>query len=185
MKGKPVRVAFGDGFVSAVLPERTRILEPPAPLPPLADPAAAFREALRAPIDHEPLAKLAGPKAKVTIAFDDPVMPVEPMRAPDFRELAIPILLEELEGCGVPSQHVRLLCANSLHRQWTTGELATILGRRLAYTWSPARLACHDAEDPSAIVTVGERVFSTLPPAGVIVWTVGGTVSTQTSNDFG
>jgi len=156
MSGIPVQVAFGDGFVSALVPERTRVLEPPAPLPPLYDPAAAFLEALRTPIDHEPLARLAGPKAKVTIAFDDPVMPVEPLRAPDFRELAIPILLEELERHGVSHQDVRLLCANALHRQWTTGELATILGRKLAYTWSPARLACHDAEDPNAVVTVGE-----------------------------
>ena len=34
---------------------------------------------------------------------------------------AIPILLDELEGAGVPRTNVRLICANALHRKNTHG----------------------------------------------------------------
>jgi len=95
------RIAYGDEFVSARLPERTQILEPPSPLPLLKNLEQAIRDALYSPIAHDPISKLVGPKSKVTIAFDDPVIPQVPMKKPDFREMAITILLEELEKAGV------------------------------------------------------------------------------------
>lgn len=148
---------YGDDLVEVSLPERTRVLKPPPPLPPAQDPEGAVKNALAAPIAHEPLSKLVGPGAKVTIVFDDPAGPTYPKKEGwrDFREIAITILLEELERRGVSRRDVRLLCANALHRQWTTAELATILGPRIAYGFG-ARLSCHDAEDKEAIVHLGE-----------------------------
>jgi len=150
------KISYGDARLEVKFPERTRILRPPEPLPPLKNPEQAIREALASPIDHEPLSKSVGPKAKVTIAFDDPCMPMVPMKPLDFREMAITLLLEELDKLGVPKQNIRLICANALHRKWTRRELATILGTKITQTLGPSHLYCHDAEDPENLLFLGE-----------------------------
>lgn len=149
-------IAFGDTRIDVRLPEGTRTIQAPPPLAALADPEAALREALRDPMGHEPLGKLVGSGARVTIAFDDPTLPVTPMAGPDFREMAIPLILGELLEAGVSLRDVRLLCANALHRKWTRRELATILGPTIPLLWGPQRLSCHDAEDPDGLVFLGE-----------------------------
>ncbi len=150
------RLLCGDRQIKVTLPDRTRIIRAPDPLPPLPDLATALREALAAPRGMDPLAKLVGPKARVTIAFDDPAKPLYPIKGGDFRELAIPVILEELERAGVERHRVRLLCANALHRQWTRSELTRILGPKLVRAFGMRRLRCHDAEDPSSLVLLGE-----------------------------
>ena len=153
---KTVSIACGDMNIDAQLPERTDILHSPAPLPAAADPEATIRAALAAPINHEPIAKLVSSSSKVTIVFDDPVIPQIPMKAPDFRAMAIPILLQELDKAGVQRNNITLICANALHRKWTNSELETILGPQITNTFGPSRLLCHDAEDPENLVAMGE-----------------------------
>jgi hypothetical protein len=116
------------------------------------------REALSQPLEHEPLDKLVGPGASVTIAFDDPSGPTYP-RAEDWldpRQVIVSVLLAELERLGVARSNTRLLCANALHRKWTQSELASVLGKRIAYGFGPAHLFCHDAEDRENLVHLGE-----------------------------
>src|ERR1700739_4264377 len=150
------KIAYGGEFITATLPERTQILEPPPALAPLENPEQAIRDALYSPIAHDPISKLVGSKSRVTIAFDDPVIPQIPMKRPDFREMTITILLEELEKVGVKRSNIRLICANALHRKFTNGELSTILGTKIALAFGPNRLYCHDAEDGENLVLVGE-----------------------------
>jgi nickel-dependent lactate racemase len=150
------QVSFGDTTLETEFPERTRILQPPEPLPPLENPEQAIRDALASPIDHEPLSKSVGPQSKVTIAFDDPCMPMIPMKSPDFREMAITILLEELDKLGVSKHNIRLICANALHRKWTRKELTTILGSKIIQSFGLSQLYCHDAEDPESLIYLGE-----------------------------
>jgi nickel-dependent lactate racemase len=150
-------IPYGDTTLRAALPERTRVIrQNTAPLTPLPDPAQAVRDALNSPIDHEPLAKLVGPKSKVTIAFDDPIGFVPMQRQPDFRSVAIKVVLEELDKLGVDQTKIRLVCAVGLHRKWTTQELGTIIGEDLAYRFGPSRLYNHDAEDRENLVFLGE-----------------------------
>ncbi len=149
-------IAYGDAFITADLPERTKVLQSLEPLLPLENPEKAIKEALYSPIAHDPISNLVGPKSKVTIAFDDPVIPQIPMRKPDFREMTITILLEELEKLGVKRQNVRLICANALHRKFTNGELSTILGPRIPLVFGPSHLYCHDAENRENLVFLGE-----------------------------
>src|SRR5437870_5818907 len=104
----------GDGAVDAELPDDAEVLRAQPSLPPLADPEATLREALRAPVAHEPLERLVGPASRITIAFDDLTIPVVPMAAPDFRMLVIGVLLDTLHGAGVKPENVRLLVANAL-----------------------------------------------------------------------
>jgi nickel-dependent lactate racemase len=150
------KIAYGDEFITVTLPERTQILESPPAFASLENPEQAIRDALYSPTAHDPISKLVGPKSRVTIAFDDPVIPQIPMKRPDFREMAITILLEELEKAGVKRSNIRLICANALHRKFTNGELSTILGSKIALAFGPNRLYCHDAEDRENLVLVGE-----------------------------
>lgn len=56
---KTVSIVCGDARVEARLPERTTVLQAPAPLPPLPDPAGAIRAALAGVEDTE-AARLVG-----------------------------------------------------------------------------------------------------------------------------
>jgi len=150
-------IPYGDTTLRTVLPKRTRVIrQNTAPLTPLPDSAQAVRDAVNAPIDHEPLPKLVGPKSKVTIAFDDPIGFVPMQRQPGFRSVAIKVVLEELDKLGVDQTNIRLVCAVGLHRKWTTQELGTIIGEDLAYRFGPSRLYNHDAEDRENLVFLGE-----------------------------
>jgi len=146
---------YGDEIIFPDLPDGTRVLKPPEPLPVLRDAAAKVREALEDPIDHEPLSKLVDARSRVTIAFDDCAYPIPPMRKPDARELIIGVLLEELYKLGVEKNNITLLCANGLHRKWTRRELSTILGKRIVSEFGPHQLYCHDAEDRDNLIYLG------------------------------
>ncbi len=150
-------IPSGDSAVSVSLPKRTRVIRTAAePLPSLPDPAKAVRDALANPIAHEPLERLVGPKSTVAIGFDDPIGFAPAQKGPDFRGVAIKVLLEELEKIGVDRQRIRLVCAVGLHRKWTTRELSTFLGDDIAYRWGPSKLFNHDAEDRDGLVFLGE-----------------------------
>jgi nickel-dependent lactate racemase len=152
-----VAIPYGDSVLSVCLPERTRtIRRRTAPKPALKDVANAVRDAIRNPVGHEPLSKLIGPKSTVTIGFDDPIGFCPPQKQPDFRGVAIKVLLEELEHAGVDLRNVRLVCAVGLHRKWTTRELGTMVGEEIAYRWGPSRLFNHDAEDKENLAFLGE-----------------------------
>jgi len=151
------RIPYGDGALMAELPERTRVIrQETRPLPRLTDPAKAVRDALNSPIAHEPLSTLVSPRSRVTIAFDDPIGFVPIQREPDFRGLAIGVILEELDKLGVKDSNIRLLCAVGLHRKWNTRELSSIIGEDLPYRLGPSRLRNHDAEDRENLVFLGE-----------------------------
>jgi len=150
-------IPYGDITIAAKLPERTRIICPTAkPLPALPDPAQAVRDALTNPIAHEPLSKLVGPKSIVTIGFDDPIGFAPQQVQPDFRGVAIKVILEELEKLGVDLHNVRIVCAVGLHRKWSTRELGTIVGDDIAYRYGPSKLFNHDAEDKENLSFLGE-----------------------------
>ena len=149
------RLVFGEGFVEAEVPDDTHVVSPglSLPLEPVADLAAAVREAVARPLDSPPLAEVARDAGRVTIAFDDPTVPCY---APVW-PTAIPIVLETLERAGVERERVTLLCANALHRRFTTDELAKLIGKDLAREFAAdGRLLCHDAEDPDGLEHLGD-----------------------------
>jgi len=151
------QIPYGDRTIQAELPERIRVIrQTKPPLPPLPNPSQAVRNALNSPIAHDPLPKLVGPKSKVTIAFDDPIGFAPAQKQPDFREIAIKVLLKELEKLKVDPHNIRLVCAVGLHRKWTTRELGTIIGEDLAYRFGPSKLYNHDAEDKENLIFLGE-----------------------------
>lgn len=151
MKG----LAFcGDDIVEIDMPENTRVLKAPALLQPLADYESEVRRAIRAPLGKPPLNDLVKSSSRVTIAFDDPCLPLPPM-GKDARGRAIGVILQELYSAGVDRDNISLVCANGLHRKWKPGELRQILGRKVFSEMGTGRIRNHDAEDPGGMVDLG------------------------------
>ena len=148
-------IAYGDGYLPFETPERTRVIGAKSPLPPLPDIEGAIRQSINEPIAHEPLHKLVNFKSKVTIAFDDASGSYFQTRRADFRQIAIEVLVEELQRAGVELRNIKLLCAQGLHRKLSRTEMETFLGRKLVLQFGYNQLYCHDAEDPDQLVHLG------------------------------
>src|SRR2546423_13759598 len=137
------QIVFGSEFIEAELPDETHIVSPglSLPLPAVADLEAEVQRALGEPLESEPLVELARGASRGTIAFDDPTVPCY---APLW-STAIPIVLETLERAGVGRDRLTLLCANALHRKFTSDELLQLIGEDLVREFAPGgRLLCHD-----------------------------------------
>ena len=150
----PMMFNAGDGFHYEKLPEGTRVIYPPGPVEPLADPYVAIERALLEPFDMEPLHDLLFPSMRLTIAFDDLSLPLPPMRRPDIRQMIIEKVLEKAAAKGVEDIH--LIAALGLHRRMTEGELRHCLGKKIMSRFYPERLYNYDAEDERGNVTIGE-----------------------------
>src|ERR687896_532575 len=150
----PMMFNAGDGFYSEKLPEGTRVIYPPGPLDPLADPNVAIERALLELFAMEPLHELLFPGMKLTIAFDDLSIPLPPMQRPDVRQLVIEKILEKAAAKGVEDIH--LIAALGLHRRMTEAELRHCLGDRIMSRYYPDRLYNYDAEEPEGNVIIGQ-----------------------------
>ncbi|MBN1573921.1 MAG: DUF2088 domain-containing protein [Deltaproteobacteria bacterium] len=147
-------VFSGDDLTIYDFPEKTRIIYPPGPFPAIADEKAAIVNALDRPLGTPPLISMVDPTSRVTIAFDDPCIPVPPM-IKDTRGQIIEAVIEKLFAAGIKKKNIRLICAGGIHRKWTLRELSTILGRKVTREFRK-NISCHDAEDPASIVSLGK-----------------------------
>jgi len=146
------QIVSGDGFVSVDLPDDAQIVSPgfSLALEGTPDLAATVAGALDSPLDRPPLAAIARPGMRVTVAFDDPTVPCY---APVWAT-ALPLIVARLETAGVRHADISFVCANSLHRQFTHDELARTIGAGMVSEHGD-RMSCHDAEDPEAMVHLG------------------------------
>jgi hypothetical protein len=152
----PTLYWHGERFRLERLPEGSRVIYAPEPIDPLEDPSAAIRQALRSPLgDKDPLPALLRAGMKLTIAFDDISLPLPPMERPDIRQLVIEQVLDMAADAGVDD--VELIVALALHRRMTEPELRHALGDRIYDAFAPnGLLTQHDAEDPDALVHLGQ-----------------------------
>ncbi len=152
----PVLLHSGEQFRLERLPaDRSRIIYPPEPLPGIEDPDGAIRHALLHPIDSDPLPELLFPGMQLTIAFDDVSLPLPKMRRPDVRQRIIEAVLDLAAEAGVDDVH--LIAALALHRRMTEAELRHCVGDRVYDAFAPrGQLYNHDAEDPDAMMMIGE-----------------------------
>jgi lactate racemase len=150
----PMMFNAGDGFHYEKLPEGTRVIYPPGPVEPLADPNVAIERALLMPMEMEPLHELLFPGMKLTIAFDDLSIPLPPMQRPDIRQMVIEKVLEKAYAKGVEDIH--LIAALGLHRRMTEAELRHCLGKKIMSRFYPDRLYNYDAEDEEGNVKIGD-----------------------------
>ena len=137
-----VDLAYGRHGTSVEVPDSAEVIAP-VDLPALDDEAAAITGALRRPLAGPPLADLA--LGRVAVVFPDLTRPM-PNRT------VLPPLLAELARCGVPDEHVTLLCATGTHRQATTAEMSELVGPDIVARYT---IIDHDSGGPGH-VRVGE-----------------------------
>ncbi|MBI1747778.1 MAG: DUF2088 domain-containing protein [Acidobacteria bacterium] len=142
----------GDEMIEVTLPDRTRMIQPSftLPLQGVESLEGTIRDALSHPLNFRPLRESVKPGHRVAIAFDDPTVLCY---APVW-EIALNLVVAELEKGGVARRDITLVCANALHRKFTRMELAKILGESLVKEFG-YRLFCHDAEDEKSLTYLG------------------------------
>jgi hypothetical protein len=135
----------GTRIVVASAPADARVLRPPAPGR-ATDVGAATREALRFPLDGEPLETLAAGASRATIVLEPPALPIGNVLS-DPRRLAIAAVSDALEAVGVRTEQQTLLVAGGLARRVSRGEIAGLVTPELRRRFH-GRVAVHDASDP-------------------------------------
>ena len=152
----PTLMWHGETFRLERLPVGSRVVYAPEPHEALADPDAAVRHALQHPDgDSPPLRELLFPGMRLTICFDDISLPLPPMQRPDNRQRVVEAVLDVAAEAGVDD--VVLLAALALHRRMTEAELRHALGDRVYDAFAPTgQLQQHDAEDPDALLHIGQ-----------------------------
>ena len=113
----------------------------------LADPVAALRDALRAPLQARPLRELAGPQDSVAIVFSD-------ITRPTPNHILLPAVLEQL--AHVPARNILLCNALGTHRPNTRSELAQMLGADLVERY---RIVQNDSVNESTQQCIGRSSF--------------------------
>ncbi len=154
---KNVELEYGEGTITASLPDSAEIFIPgeTVPDPPfLEDVTAATRQSIQNPIGMPPIPELVGPGSKVTISFPDRVK--GGFQPTSHRKTAIPILIEECLKAGVAEKDIRLICSNGLHRKNTEAEIRALLGDAVYNRFSPThQIVNHDSEDWSNLIDLG------------------------------
>ena len=135
-----VRLAYGRTGLDVELPDGATMLAPHE-LPPLANPAAEVRAALREPIGAPPLAELASAGQRVAIVTSDLTRPVP-------NQLLLEALLETLEAHGVAAEDVLIINGTGMHRGNTPDELTEMYGAEIVTRY---RVLNHDSRDPSTL----------------------------------
>ena len=132
-------VQCGRAEVNLELPDSTVVLEM-EPLTPLADPAAAVRDALAHPIQSPPLGQLARGRPGACIVISDITRPVP-------NQIILPPLLETLEAAGIAREAITILIATGMHRPNLGEELAQMVGRDIMARYRIENHYCLDPEN--------------------------------------
>lgn len=115
-------------------------------LPPLENPAATLRDALRRPIGHQPLGKSVRAGERICIIVNDSTRVAR-------SDVFLPILIDELTAAGVREEDIFIVFSNGSHRLMSQDEMTALVGTGVA-----ERIAMynHDCADEDNLVYRGE-----------------------------
>jgi len=145
-----VPLLSGSRLVLATAPDDAIVLRPPPPAQAVADVTAAVRDALRFPLEGEPLERLVQGRGRATIVVEPPALPI-PAAPSDPRQLAIGAVIDELERLGIPSGFQTILVAGGLARRLAQRELESLVTPEVARRFHGS-VVVHDVEDPELVV---------------------------------
>jgi lactate racemase len=142
-----VDLNYGKGSLAVHLPDEVKVTvirKPPMPV--LADPSAAVREALANAVGTGSLREEARGKRTACIVICDLTRPVP-------NALLLQPLVRELLDAGVPASGITVLVATGLHRPNLGAELEELVGD--PWVLRTVRVENHDARDDAAHVDLG------------------------------
>jgi hypothetical protein len=163
----------GSRLVVVTTEDDALVLRPPPPAEGIADVGAAVRDALRFPLEGDPLEALV-PRAggRATVVVELPALPL-PATERDPRQAAIAAAVEELERLGIPSGYQTLLVAGGLARRAGQDELERLVSPEFARRFH-GHVEVHDVEHPGLleVATAGNvplRVHPALVETDIVV----------------
>ena len=113
--------------------------------PPLREPEKAIREAIRNPIQSKPLREIVRPNQTVCFIVNDPTRVAN-------SHVFMPILLDELNGVGIPDANMFVLFAAGAHRELTEKEMGELVSPEVARR---IRTYNSNSQDPDQFQYVG------------------------------
>jgi lactate racemase len=142
-----VELPWGNGSLKFRLPETWSVLGElrPRSHQPASDPAQVCAEALRNPIEAEPLASRNLSGRKVALVVDDHSRPTP------VQEFIQPVL-GDLTSAGVKDDDIDIIIATGVHRPSRAEEVERKVGPDVM---ARLRWRCHDGYDPRGLVDVG------------------------------
>jgi hypothetical protein len=166
-----VPLVYGSRLSVVDAGEDAVVLAPPPPAEPIADVAAAVRDALRFPLEGQPLEAVVSRGARATIVVEPPALPI-PGSPSDPRRAAIAATMAELDRAGAPFDRQTLLVAGGLARRAGHRELELLVPPEFARRFH-GRVEVHDAESED-LVELGDadrplRVNAALADTDLVV----------------
>jgi hypothetical protein len=137
----------GSRVTVVTAPDDAVVLRPPPPVESVTDVGAAVRDAVRFPLEGEPLETLVKPGGTATIVVDHPSLPI-PSALVDPRQEALLAVVDELERLGIPSERQTLLVAGGLERRAGRRERERLGTPELARRFH-GKVEIHDVENPA------------------------------------
>lgn len=141
-----VALQYGTTGLEVALPASAVDVIAPRHLPGLADEAAAFRDAVRRPIDSPPLADCVRAGDRVAIVIPDITRPLPSDRL-------LPWVLAEI--AHVAASQITIIIGTGSHRSATPDEIRRLVGDDVVRGW---RVINHNAHDPDTLATVGRTL---------------------------
>lgn len=150
-----IDLPYGDRYLSVDIPdERLLFVARPNDLPAAPDEYEEITRSIRNPIGKPGLAQLAKGKRKTIIVADD-LTRVTPCRK------IVPLLLNELNACGMSDENITLMIALGTHRLMTDTEITERFGKEVVQRVSVVN---HDWQDKDKLVYAGDTA------SGIPVW---------------
>ncbi len=137
-----IKLKYGSGAFECRIPGAKLLRADNLPAPPVA--VDEIRRALENPVGTSPLHEIVKTGEKVVIVTSD-------ITRYSGSEIYLPIVVEELNRCGIPDSDIEIVIALGIHRKQTASEHQKILGPLFG------RIAVydHECEDPAELVDLG------------------------------
>jgi nickel-dependent lactate racemase len=134
---------YGKEGLEVEIPSENVTVLAPRFVPGLPDEAAAFRDAVRSPIDSRPLKEIISANDRIAVVIPDITRPLPTDRL-------LPWLFQELDY--VPPENFVIINGTGSHRINTPEELATMIGTSV---FGRYRVVNHNSHDPATLKSAG------------------------------
>jgi nickel-dependent lactate racemase len=144
---RKIHLPYGMHKIEVDIPERNPfVVAETRDLPALHDPVRSVKEALLHPLNSETIQNMARSGMRVLIVTSDI------MRPGNYRQIILPIVLEELAKSNITESDVTILNAVGAHQMNTHEEMEELYGERIVKN---VKVLNHDCQNRDGLIDLG------------------------------